>query len=946
MLPVADMNLQTFLEKADLDDTSRSFLRPFFGCLTSALSYLHDNRIRHKDIKPSNVLIKHDQVYLTDFGTSLDWSGCDNSTTETALPTTPRYCAPEVMAFVERNTSSDIWSLGCVFLEMWTVLKRHTLDGLKTHMSAHGTHVKEYHHNLEAVASWVQMLENATGPSCDMAPSKGIQNMLQHQPRSRWNCHILANHIQEASSDPSSEYAFKGLCCLELDDDTTDGTGSSEGFDEYSESEDVTQSPPSLERSGSEKTVGLTASDISRSESVARTKSPDTAALVSPAQPDVPVPRIVVNDCHVPPGAFVEDESESLSREIYEPSVSTKVSEDVNTDHDDTISFVRVSEPSGREEKNEAPPRVVRNFDFLNADDIFRVFIRNSGGDEHFDSSGFGMSGLRSGAGGERGCDEGSGKDTHQTPKREKMDRTSPRASSTSSLPYSAAAPKSMDKYPHSPAVPATRCRLCTSPLSVATDAVRLSCYHWIHKSCYAQGYARSSTSCPTCNSADTKPASQANRYHSESDPSVQKRDQHNRDRDNPRSVRFDSSVRILPPVRTPRLAEPDTEETRMRKERITRFPVMPVSPLGPKHDPLPRSASPGKSILKNSPSISRRGESLAALTGRLSIQSAPVQPTSGSDPNLASQEHRAPVEGRSKKRKPKDEYTDTKPNSANDRSGSVASRPLLDVNRLTGLLQFLESGYSSDESHQEAKSNKRAEARNRPTVSTYRYPPPRSTSAEPWVFVEPATSGQSRRSGPTYRTSQSRPITPPRPTSAEPQANVVLITNGRSQQKPGYPVYHPVKREPPSRRQRDPAKKTRSDLKFANVDSEPLSNEMARYAAAYDRRTEAEARRGAEERRTYGDNRDATAIPAGPHHVQREETQSGDDSDDSMVAHPGGNRTPNIRSSPTREATIIPGYPSRRYGPEDVRWGSRSNSGDGGHNGKPTLPRTATYVY
>jgi hypothetical protein len=64
------------------------------------------------------------------------------------------------------------------------------------------------------------------------------------------------------------------------------------------------------------------------------------------------------------------------------------------------------------------------------------------------------------------------------------------------------------------------------------------------------------------------------------------------------------------------------------------------------------------------------------------------------------------------------------------------------------------------------------------------------------------------------------------------------------------------------------------------------------------------------------------------------------------MVAHPGGNRTPNIRPSPTREAIIIPGYPSRRYGPEDVRWAPRSNSGDGGHNGKPTLPRTATYVY
>ncbi|CAN9374478.1 unnamed protein product [Alternaria alternata] len=362
MLPVADMNLQTFLDKSDLDDTSRSFLRPFFGCLTSALSYLHDNRIRHKDIKPSNVLIKHDQVYLTDFGTSLDWSGCDNSTTLTAPPTTPRYCAPEVMAFVERNTSSDIWSLGCVFLEMWTVLKRHTPEDLKSHMSAHGTHVKEYHHNLEAIASWIQILENSMGPSCDLAPSQWIQNMLQHQPKSRWNCHVLANYIQEASTDPSSEYSFKGLCCLEPDDDTSDETQSSGSFDEQSEIESITRSPPTLSRSVSEQITPLTSLEISQPESLTGTESVNTADLVPPTQTDTPVPYILVNDYHVPPGAFVEDESESLSREINQPSVSTKASGDVDIESDDIMSFAAVSDNSGssyetswREDTNKTP---------------------------------------------------------------------------------------------------------------------------------------------------------------------------------------------------------------------------------------------------------------------------------------------------------------------------------------------------------------------------------------------------------------------------------------------------------------------------------------------------------------------------------------------------------------------------------------------------------------
>ena len=243
MSPVADTNMQTFLEKADLDDRARSFIRPFFGCLTSALCYLHDNRIRHKDIKPSNVLIKHDQVYLTDFGTSLDWSGQDNSTTATAPPTTPRYCAPEVMSYVERNTSSDIWSLGCVFLEMWTVLRHHTLVELRTHMSAHGTQVKEYHSNPDGFTGWIRVLERKAGPSCDHVPSNWISNMLQRQPALRWNCHILENRIREASTDPTAEHAFSGLCCLEPDEDATTDTGS---FSD-SETQTTVQSDPAPE---------------------------------------------------------------------------------------------------------------------------------------------------------------------------------------------------------------------------------------------------------------------------------------------------------------------------------------------------------------------------------------------------------------------------------------------------------------------------------------------------------------------------------------------------------------------------------------------------------------------------------------------------------------------------------------------------------------------------
>lgn len=101
MTPVADMDLKTYLEAERVspgDKKDRQIcLRKFFGCLATALKYLHAQEIRHKDIKPQNILVKNRGVLLADFGTSHNWSDDTRSTTEgTARGFTPRYCAPEV----------------------------------------------------------------------------------------------------------------------------------------------------------------------------------------------------------------------------------------------------------------------------------------------------------------------------------------------------------------------------------------------------------------------------------------------------------------------------------------------------------------------------------------------------------------------------------------------------------------------------------------------------------------------------------------------------------------------------------------------------------------------------------------------------------------------------------------------------------------------------------
>ena len=70
-------------------------LTSFFGCLATAVAYLHDNKIRHKDIKLENNLVKDRKILLTDFGTFRNWSDDTKSATSETVAVHTRYRTPE-----------------------------------------------------------------------------------------------------------------------------------------------------------------------------------------------------------------------------------------------------------------------------------------------------------------------------------------------------------------------------------------------------------------------------------------------------------------------------------------------------------------------------------------------------------------------------------------------------------------------------------------------------------------------------------------------------------------------------------------------------------------------------------------------------------------------------------------------------------------------------------
>lgn len=100
--------------------------------LLEGLAYLHESHIAHRDIKPENILLDHNGVIkYVDFGAAkviarqgrtLVQKLAASATANKSMTGTPMYMSPEVITGDNpgHDGAVDVWSLGCVILEMVT----------------------------------------------------------------------------------------------------------------------------------------------------------------------------------------------------------------------------------------------------------------------------------------------------------------------------------------------------------------------------------------------------------------------------------------------------------------------------------------------------------------------------------------------------------------------------------------------------------------------------------------------------------------------------------------------------------------------------------------------------------------------------------------------------------------------------------------------------------
>jgi len=137
---VAGGSIKALIQKySGLDE---AVIRSYAKQILKGLIYLHENRIVHRDLKGANILLTPEGVIkLTDFGSAGQLGGHEDSICK-SMKGSPYWMAPEVVKQEGHTTKADIWSFGCVLIEMrsgvppWSDQSKVTKGVLKL-ISAH-----------------------------------------------------------------------------------------------------------------------------------------------------------------------------------------------------------------------------------------------------------------------------------------------------------------------------------------------------------------------------------------------------------------------------------------------------------------------------------------------------------------------------------------------------------------------------------------------------------------------------------------------------------------------------------------------------------------------------------------------------------------------------------------------------------------------------------------
>ncbi|KAG5353500.1 hypothetical protein C0989_006314 [Termitomyces sp. Mn162] len=110
-------NLYELIKQNQFQGLSTQLVKVFMAQLLDAMTILKEARLIHCDLKPENILLKSlqsPQIKVIDFG-----SACHERQTVYTYIQSRFYRSPEVLLGMSYNAAIDMWSLGCIAVELF-----------------------------------------------------------------------------------------------------------------------------------------------------------------------------------------------------------------------------------------------------------------------------------------------------------------------------------------------------------------------------------------------------------------------------------------------------------------------------------------------------------------------------------------------------------------------------------------------------------------------------------------------------------------------------------------------------------------------------------------------------------------------------------------------------------------------------------------------------------
>lgn len=217
-----DQDLKRFMDACGDQGLEMFTVKSFLYQLLQGISYCHQHRVLHRDLKPQNLLINMEgELKLADFGLARAFGIPVRNYTHEVV--TLWYRAPDVlMGSRKYSTQVDVWSVGCIFAEM--VNGRPLFPG-----SSESDQLVKIFKSLGTPTpkSWPQMVDlpeyKANFPVYPAQPFKKIvrkldplgldllTRMLQYDPNKRLSAEQAMKHAWFADLKQQSAAISKGL---------------------------------------------------------------------------------------------------------------------------------------------------------------------------------------------------------------------------------------------------------------------------------------------------------------------------------------------------------------------------------------------------------------------------------------------------------------------------------------------------------------------------------------------------------------------------------------------------------------------------------------------------------------------------------------------------------------------------------------------------------------